>query len=91
MDSKSELLELKDALFLKTDEGAELEFEVVGIMEDAESAESYAVLLHEANESEQTFIVADLHGNLLEDETLAQQVLDDYLIFSEEAGEERGS
>ena len=91
MDSKPEVLELKDALFLKTDEGVELEFEVVGIMEDAESAESYAVLMHEPPEGDQTFIVTDLHGNLLEDEALAQQVLDDYLIFSEEAGDERKS
>ena len=34
--------------------------------------------------------MTDLEGNLLEDDTLAQEILDEFLVFAEEAGEEGG-
>jgi uncharacterized protein YrzB (UPF0473 family) len=79
-------LELSETLTIETNEGAALAFEVVGILEDPESGASYAVLRHEAEAAdEDEFIVTDPEGNLLEDEELAQQILDDFLAF---AGEE---
>jgi hypothetical protein len=78
-------LELNDVLHIQTNDGTAMPFEVVGILEDSEARVSYAVLLHEpADESEGQFIVTDLTGNLIEDEALAQEVLDDFLALAEE-------
>jgi hypothetical protein len=87
---KSGPLELSDILRIATKEGAELPFEVVGILEDPESKMSFAVLLHEpqAKEEDGEFIVTDLEGNLIDDEELAQEILDDFLIFAEESGDD---
>ncbi|HTX59603.1 MAG TPA: hypothetical protein VMH02_07960 [Verrucomicrobiae bacterium] len=84
-------LELSEVLYIETKDGAELPFEVVGILEDPEEHTSYAVLVHEpegADEGE--FIVTDMEGNLVEDDELAQEILDEFLVFAEEAGDEGG-
>src|ERR1700730_8212257 len=52
------------------------EFEVVGIVEDADSSRRYAVCYSEAVDE---FIVTDEVGKLLSNDTLAQEVLDDFL------------
>ena len=81
-------LELRETLYIQTKEGAELSFEVVGVLEDADNSTAYAVLMHEGeDEDEREFIVTDLDGDLLEDEALAQEVLDEFLLFAEEAAE----
>ena len=91
-EAKSGPLELSEVLHIETKEGAELPFEVVGILEDPDDGASYAVLMHEPQEEdgESEFIVTDLEGNLLEDEELAQEILDEFLVFAEEAGEDGG-
>ena len=91
-ESKSGPLELSEVLYIETKDGGELPFEVVGILEDPDDGTSYAVLMHEPQDgdAESEFIVTDLEGNLLEDETLAQEILDEFLVFAEEAGEESG-
>ncbi|MBV9333959.1 MAG: hypothetical protein JO146_08110 [Candidatus Eremiobacteraeota bacterium] len=76
-------LALSETLTIETNEGTMLAFEVVGILQDAEEGASYAVLHHE-EEGDDEFIVTDLDGNLLEDDTLAQQILDDFLAFADE-------
>lgn len=84
-------LELKDVLNIETHEGVVLPFEVVGILEDPQESVSYAVLLHEPeNEGEEEFIVTDLAGNLLENDELAQEILDDFLAHVHE-GDEAGA
>ena len=81
-------LELSDVLNIETNDGASRAFEVVGILEDPEDGVSYAVLRHEAaDEEEDEFIVTDVQGNLLQEEQLAQEILDDFLAFAEEDGE----
>jgi uncharacterized protein YrzB (UPF0473 family) len=91
-ETKSGPLELSEVLYIETKDGGELPFEVVGILEDPDSGTSYAVLMHEPkdDDAESEFIVTDLDGNLLEDEALAQEILDEFLVFAEEAGEEGG-
>jgi uncharacterized protein YrzB (UPF0473 family) len=90
-ETKSGPLELSEVLYIETKDGTELPFEVVGILEDPDDGSSYAVLMHEPkDEGESEFIVTDLEGNLLEDEDLAQEILDEFLVFAEEAGEEGG-
>ena len=91
-ESRSGPLELSEVLYIETKDGGELPFEVVGILEDPDDGSSYAVLMHEPQdeEGESEFIVTDLDGNLLEDEALAQEILDEFLVFAEEAGEEGG-
>jgi hypothetical protein len=82
-------LELSELLHIQTNDGASLQFEVVGILEDPEANASYAVLWHEStDEGEGQFIVTDLAGKFLEDETLAQHVLDDFLAFAEDEDDE---
>ncbi len=82
-------LELKEFLTIETDDGRSLEFEVVGTLADEESGETYAVLVHggDEGEDEAEFIVTDSVGNLLEDDELAQEILDEFLLFAEESDE----
>lgn len=76
-------LELKDVLFIKTTgEDKELEFEVVGLVEDEEH-NAFAVLYCEPQDE---FVVTDAQGDLLKDETLAQEILDDFFVLAEESG-----
>lgn len=92
-EAKSGPLELSEVLYIETKDGGELPFEVVGILEDPDDGSSYAVLMHEPKdeeEGESEFIVTDLEGNLLEDDDLAQEILDEFLVFAEEAGDEGG-
>lgn len=81
-------LELSETLTIEMNDGTWLPFEVVGILEDPENGVSYAVLRHEAsNGSEDEYIVTDLEGGLLENEVLAQEILDDFLAFADEDGD----
>lgn len=87
-------LELSEVLYIETKDGQELPFEVVGILEDPDDGASYAVLLHEPKgeeEGEGEFIVTDLEGNLVSDDELAQEILDEFLVFAEEAGDDGGA
>lgn len=78
-------VDLKNILFFKTLEGGlEREYKVVGLVEDDE-ANTYAVGLCE---KEDEYIVTDAKGNLLGNNQLAQEILDDFLVFLEEAGDE---
>jgi hypothetical protein len=78
-------LELSDVLSVEMHDGAALSFEVVGILEDPENGASYAVLHHEAaDDEEDEFIVTDLDGKLLEEDALAQEILDDFLAFADD-------
>ncbi|MEO6835996.1 MAG: hypothetical protein ABI231_08830 [Candidatus Tumulicola sp.] len=84
-------LELSEVLHIATKDGTELPFEVVGILEDPDDGTSYAVLLHEPHgegEDGGEFIVTDLDGNLVDDEELAQEILDEFLTFADEAGDQ---
>jgi len=76
-------LELRDVLVIKTTgDDKQLEFEVVGLVEDEEH-KSFAVLYCEP---EDEFVVTDAQGNLLQDEDLAQEILDDFFVLAEESG-----
>ncbi|HEV3152591.1 MAG TPA: hypothetical protein VGZ02_02160 [Candidatus Baltobacteraceae bacterium] len=79
---KSQTLELRDVLVIQTTDQKELEFEVVGLVEDEEN-NAYAVLYCE---KEDEFVVTDAQGNLLEDDQLAQEILDDFFVLAEESG-----
>jgi hypothetical protein len=80
---KQRNLELQDVLVIKTTDGdRELEFEVVGLVEDDEH-NSFAVLYCQPDDE---FVVTDAEGNLLEDEELAQEILDDFFVLAEESG-----
>jgi len=54
----------------------ELEFEVVGLVADEADAGRFAVCYCESADE---FMVADAFGALLDDETLAQAILNDFL------------
>ena len=74
-------LELKDVLLIETTDNRKLEFEVVGIVEDEEH-HAYGVCY---NEQEDEFVVTDEAGSILEDDILAQEILDDFLVLAEES------
>lgn len=83
-------LELNEVLHIQTSDGTSRAFQVVGILEDPDAGNSYAVLVYEpGDENDAEFIVTDLAGNLLENEALAQEVLEDFLTFTE--GDEHAS
>jgi hypothetical protein len=75
-------LDLKDVLELHMEDGTELRFEVVGLVEDDEG-NAYAVCY---NEKADEFVVTDQVGDLLDDEELAQEILDDFFVLAEESG-----
>lgn len=78
-------MELSEVLHVTTSDGASYDFEVVGILEDPDADTSYAVLWRDGDgNGEGEFIVTDNAGNILEDEDLAQRVLDEFLDFAEE-------
>jgi hypothetical protein len=82
-------LELREVLYIRTKDGTELPFEVVGILNDSEDDASYAVLMHDPQgEEECEFIVTDSNGALVEDAALAQEILDEFLVFAEEAADD---
>ena len=64
---------------------AEQEYEVVAIVEDADSSLRYAVCYSEAIDE---FIVTDDEGALVRDEGLAQEILEDFLEHSAELADE---
>ncbi|HEY5258681.1 MAG TPA: hypothetical protein VIJ12_09915 [Candidatus Baltobacteraceae bacterium] len=88
-------LELREILHVETKDGASLPFEVVGVLEDPDDGSSYAILMHEPeasqDEDDREFIVTDMQGNLLDDDALAQEILDEFLMFAEEAADAEGS
>jgi len=58
-----------------------LEFQVVQLVEDEDGAE-YAVAYSEAADE---FVITDGTGQLLEDNELAQEILDEFLVLAEES------
>lgn len=80
----AEQIELQDRIVVEASEGEasggqavrHFEFEVVGIVEDSDSQCRYAVCY---SEDADEFIVTDNAGQLLDDASLAQAVLDDFL------------
>jgi hypothetical protein len=72
---------LNDTIVAVTTDGRKLEYEIVGIVEDEEQ-NGYAVGYNEVIDE---FIVTDEMGTLLADDELAQEILDDFRVFSEEA------
>jgi uncharacterized protein YrzB (UPF0473 family) len=94
-ETPKEALDLSDVLCIQTKEGEELQFTVVGILQDADDGTSYAVLTPQTSdendsEDETQAIVTDLHGNLIEDDELAQEILEDFLEIVEESQDENG-
>lgn len=81
---QQQTLELRDVLVIQTTDDKQLEFEVVGLVEDDENNQ-YAVLYCE---QEDEFVVSDAKGNLLQDDDLAQEILDDFFVLAEESGGE---
>lgn len=62
----------------------ELEFEVVGIVADAHDNDEFAVCYCESIDE---FMVADAFGKLLPDESLAQEILNDFLAHADDSQE----
>ncbi len=81
---QQQALELRDVLVIQTTDDKQLEFEVVGLVEDEENTQ-YAVLYCE---QEDEFVVSDVKGEMLDDDDLAQEILDDFFVLAEEAGPE---
>jgi hypothetical protein len=77
-------VDLRDIIVIETVDGEKHEYEVVGLVDDEEHNE-YAVAFSEAADE---FIVTDVRGKLLEDDELAQEILDDFFVLSEESGSE---
>ena len=66
------------------EDGSQLKFEVVGLVEDDEG-HAYAVCY---NDTDDEFVVTDDVGELLDDEELAQEILDDFFVLAEESSPE---
>lgn len=73
-------------LELHLEDGSTLNFEVVGLVEDDEN-NAYAVCYNEGSDE---FVVTDQFGELLDDDGLAQEILDDFFVLAEESGPPEG-
>lgn len=94
-DSNGEIssgpLDLREVLEFQMEDGSVQAFEVKAILEDNENGQSYAILERDVPGTEEgEVIVTDLQGNLLEDEPLAEEIFEDFLVFSEEAADDGG-
>jgi hypothetical protein len=78
------VLELRDVLVIETTDGKQLEFEVVGLVEDDEN-HAFAVCYSEKADE---FVVTDAVGTLLDDDELAQEILDDFFVLADESSPE---
>lgn len=78
-------LDIGEELQLQMEDGSTQVFEVRAIFEDGATQEQYAVL--ERSDGEHDVIVTDLVGNLIEDPERVDEVLENYGIFKEEAGD----
>lgn len=85
--SQAGKLELRDVLVIQTTDDKQLEFEVVGLVEDEEN-NTFAVCYCE---KEDEFVVTNATGELLSDDELAQEILDDFFVLAEESAPEEGS
>ena len=81
------LLELRDVLVIETTDGKQLEFEVVGLVEDDEN-NAFAVCFSEKADE---FVVTDARGTLLDDDELAQEILDDFFVLADESNPDSGA
>ena len=77
-------VELQDVLVIETTDGKKYEFEVVGLVEDDEN-NAFAVAYSEAADE---FVVTDYKGTLLDNDALAQEILDDFFVLAEESATE---
>lgn len=77
-------MELRDTLVIETTDGQKFEFEIVGLVEDDEN-NGFAVAYSEAADE---FVVTDENGKLLENDELAQEILDDFFVLAEESAPE---
>jgi len=68
-------------LVIETTDGNKLEFEVVGLVEDDEN-NAFAVCYSEKADE---FVVTDVFGKLLDNDELAQEILDDFFVLAEES------
>ncbi len=80
-------LELRDVLVIQTTDEKQLEFEVVGLVEDDEK-NTYAVCYCD---KEDEFVVTNAAGELLANDELAQEILDDFFVLAEESAPEEGA
>ncbi len=69
---------------IETTDGKKFEFEIVGLVEDDEQ-NAFAVAYSEAADE---FVVTDAEGKLLDDDALAQEILDDFFVLAEESAPE---
>lgn len=75
---------MRDTLVIETTDNKKFEFEVVGLVEDDEHHGFAVAYSQEADE----FVVTDENGTLLEDDALAQEILDDFFVLAEESAPE---
>lgn len=78
-------VELQDVLVIETTDGKKNEYEIVALIESDDGDENYAVAYSKAADE---FIVTDARGDLLQDDALAQEILDDFIVFAEESAAE---
>lgn len=69
---------------IETTDGQKYEFEIVGLVEDDEN-HGFAVAYSEKADE---FVVTDENGKLLENDELAQEILDDFFVLAEESAPE---
>jgi hypothetical protein len=77
-------VDIDDVLVIETTEGEEYEFSVVGVVEDEEH-HRFAICYSEAVDD---FVVTDSDGKLLEDDDLAQEILDEFLELADDGSED---
>lgn len=78
---------MQDVLVIETTDGKKYEFEIVGVVEDEEQ-NAFAVAYSEAADE---FVVTDVYGKLLDDDALAQEILDDFFVLAEESSADEGA
>src|SRR5579875_416589 len=79
-------LDLRETFVIETKDGREMEFEVVGLVED-EDKTAYGFAY---SEEEDEFVATTASGTIVQDDVLAQEILDDCCALAEETEREEG-
>lgn len=79
----TQALQLRDEIQQKTVDGRTLKFEVISVVHDeCDPSKSYLVCYSADHD---TFVVTDPYGTLIEDDDLAQEIIDETMVLAEQA------
>ncbi len=80
--SDTQKLQLRDEI-IQLENGKTIKFEIVGLLEDADNNNNNFAIGFSSEHD--LMIVTDIYGTLIGDDTLAQEILDEFMVLAEQS------